>query len=56
MKLVQLISHCSLSFFSKNVEAMFDIVLGQYGLIFDDVGWWSGLNKGSDYSFIVVDT
>ena len=25
---------------------MFDTVLGQYGLIFDDVGWWSGFNKG----------
>ena len=33
---------------SKNFESLFNTVLGQDGLIFDDVGWWSGFNKGCD--------
>ena len=27
---------------------MFYTVLGQYSLIYDNVGWWSGFNKGGD--------
>ena len=33
-------------FLTKNIEYLFNIVLGQDGIICDDVGWWSGLNKG----------
>ena len=31
---------------SKECESLFNTVLGQDGLICDDVGWWSGFNKG----------
>ena len=48
MKLMQLFSYCSLAFFTKTFESLFNTVLGQDGLIFDDVGWWSGLNKVGD--------
>ena len=34
--------------FPKNFHPLFNIVLGQDGLIYDDVGWWSGRNKGYD--------
>ena len=36
-----------MAFFYKNFESLFNTVLGQDGLICDDVGWWSALNKGS---------
>ena len=55
MKLLQLFSHCSLSFFTKNFDSLFNIGLGQDGLIWDDVGWWSGLKKVGDriYDFVI---
>ena len=34
--------------FTKNLESLFNNVLGQYGLICDNVGWWSGFNKCGD--------
>ena len=45
---VSIIFHCSLAFFFKNVESIFDTVLGKDGIICDDVGWWSGFNKVSN--------
>ena len=48
MKLLQLFSHCSLSFFSKDLNYLFDTVLGQDGLICGDVGWWIRFDKVSD--------
>ena len=48
MKLLQLFSHCSLAFTPKQVESLFNNVLGQDGIICDDVGWWSGFNEGGD--------
>ena len=53
MKLLQLFSYCSLAFFTKTFESLFNTVLGQDGLIFDDVGWWSGLNKGNNIIYDV---
>ena len=35
-------------FFTKNLECLFNNLLGQDGLICDDVGWWSGFNKGGN--------
>ena len=34
--------------FFKNIEYLFNNVLGKDGLICDDVGWWSGFNKGGN--------
>ena len=34
--------------FSKDLKSVFDAVLGQDGLIFDDVGWWIRFKKVSD--------
>ena len=45
---MQLFSYCNLSIPPKTFESLFNTVLGQDGLIFDDVGWWSGFNKGCD--------
>ena len=45
MKKFQLFSYCSLTFF-KDLKYPFDTVSGQDGLVCDDVGWWSGFNKG----------
>ena len=33
---------------SKNFESLFNTLLGQGGFICDEVGWWSGFNKGFD--------
>ena len=35
-------------FFNKNFESLFNNVLGQDGIICEDVGWWSGFNKVDD--------
>ena len=35
-------------FFPKNSESLFSTRMGQDGLVFDDVGWWRGLNKCVD--------
>ena len=43
--MLQLFLYYSLAFFIKNLEYLLYIVLGQDGLICDDVGWWSGFNK-----------
>ena len=32
----------------KKCESLFKNFLGQDSLICDDVGWWSGFNKGDD--------
>ena len=48
MKLLQLFPYCSLDFFTKTFEYLFNNVLGQDGIICDDVGCWSGINKGDD--------
>ena len=48
MKRLQFFLHCSLDFLSKNFDSIFDTVLGKDGIICDNIGWWSGLNKGSD--------
>ena len=40
--------HCNLAFFYKDFDYLFDTILVQDGLICDDVGLWSRLNKGSD--------
>ena len=42
MELLQLFSYCSFAFFTKNLESLFDNVLGKGSLICDNVGWWSG--------------
>ena len=34
--------------FNKKCESLFKNFLGQDSLICDDVGWWSGFNKGDD--------
>ena len=34
--------------FIKFFESLFNTVLGHDGLICDEVGWWSWLNKGGD--------
>ena len=54
MKLMQLFSYCSLASLTKTFESLFNTVMDQDGLIFDDVGWWSGLNKGGDSTYDVV--
>ena len=48
VKLLQLFFHCSLASFFKYLKSVFDAVLGQDGLIFDDVGWWIRFKKVSD--------
>ena len=48
MKLLQLFSYCRLDFFTKYFEYLFNTVLDQYGLIFYNVGSWSGINKVGD--------
>ena len=48
MKLLQIFLHCSLTFLSKTFDSLFDTVFGWYGILCDDVGWWSGFNKGRD--------
>ena len=54
MKLLQLFSHCSLAFLSKTFESIIDTVFFSDDLIFDNIGWWSGFNKGG-YGFDDVD-
>ena len=34
--------------FIKNLDSLFNTVLVQDDLICDDVGWWSGFNKGGN--------
>ena len=46
MKLLKLFLHCILAFFTKNFESQFNNLLGQDVIICDNVGWWSGFNKG----------
>ena len=46
MELLKLFSYCSLELFTKHFEFLFNTILGQDDLTCDDVGWWSGLNKG----------
>ena len=45
MELIQLFLYWSLALFTKNIESLFNTVLGWGSLICDDVGWWSGFNK-----------
>ena len=40
--------YCSLDFLNQKLESVFNTVLGQDGIICDDVGWWSGFNNGGD--------
>ena len=40
--------YCSLDFLNQKLESVFNTVLGQDGIICDDVGWWSGFNKGGN--------
>ena len=35
-------------FLTKNIESLFNTVLGQDSLICDDVGWWGGFKKGGN--------
>ena len=53
MKLLQFVLYWIITFFTKNFESLFNTLLGQDGLICDDVGWWSGLNKGGDIIYNV---
>ena len=48
MKILQIIFALKPQFFSKDLKYLFDTVLGQDGMIFDDVGWWSRFNKGKN--------
>ena len=48
MKLLYLFFYFSLYLLTKEHEYLFDNVLRQDGLICDDVGWWSGLEKGGN--------
>ena len=48
IKLLQLLLHCSLGFFSKLFYSLFDTILIQDSIIVDNVGCWSGLNKVGD--------
>ena len=48
VKLQQLFLYCSLDFFTKNFDSLFNTILGQDGIICDGVGWWSGSNKGGN--------
>ena len=48
MKLLQLFPYCSLDFFTKTFEYLFNNALGQDGIVCDDVGCCSGINKGDD--------
>ena len=48
MKLLKLFFYLCLAFFPKIFESLFNNVLDQDGTIFDDVGWWSRLNKHGD--------
>ena len=48
MKMLQLFFTEASPFFPKNFESLFNTLLGQDSLLFDDIGWWSGFNKGGD--------
>ena len=45
---VEIISHCSLISFLKELMSLMDALLGKDGIICDDVGWRSRFNKGSN--------
>ena len=45
MEMMQLLLYYTLAFFTKNIDYLVNIVLGQYGIICYDIGWWSGFNK-----------
>ena len=51
MKPMQCFSYRNLALFTKKIKSLFSTVLGQYGLIFDDIGWWSGISKGGDSTY-----
>ena len=46
--MLQLFFYCSLALLTKNFEYLSNNVLGQDGLICDDVGCRRGFNKGGD--------
>ena len=48
MEMLQLFLYHRLAFFTKNIESLFNTVLGQDGIICDDICWWSGFNKSGD--------
>ena len=48
MKQLQLFLYCTLEFSTEQFESLFNNVLGRYGIIFYDVGWCGGLNKGGN--------
>ena len=39
--------------FFKTYKSLFNTILGQYGIISDDVGWCIGFNKGGDMIYNV---
>ena len=43
---IAIIFHCGLASLSRKFGSLFDTVLGNYGIICDGVGLWSGFNKG----------
>ena len=45
MELLQLFLYWSLAFFTKNLDSLFNTVLGRDGVIFDDVVWCGRFNK-----------
>ena len=40
--------------FTKNFYFLSNNVLGQDGLVCDDVCWWSRFNKGDDIVYVIV--
>ena len=53
MKLLKFVLYCSLGFFSKTFEVLFNTLLVQDGLICYDVGWLSWLKEGDDSNYEV---